>query len=170
MVLNMGKEVSTLKRMTVTELRKKHIEVFGEPTRCGHKDYLVKRIAWRIQAVAEGGLSERARLRAHELANDADLRTHPPRQALPAEGMPAGPTKTVTINLREHDPRLPMPGQVIARPRPYKGREIVVRVLPKGFEWEGTIYRTLTAVAEAVTGKHWNGYHFFQMPRNGSNR
>ncbi len=64
MALNVGKEVAALKRMTVTELRKKHVEVFGEPTRSGHKDYLVKRIAWRIQAQAEGGLPERARRRA----------------------------------------------------------------------------------------------------------
>ena len=167
MVLFMGKEISTLKRMTVAELRKKHIDVFGEATRAGHKDYLVKRIAWRIQAVAEGGLSERARQRGQELANDADLRTHAPREAPQAE-QPAGLTKTVSICLH-HDTRLPMPGSIITRPRPYKGREIIVRVLPKGLEWEGTIYRTLTAVAAAVTGKHWNGYHFFQMPKNGSN-
>ena len=48
MAMNVGKEIAALKRMTVTELRKKHVEVFGEPTRSGHKDYLVKRIAWRI--------------------------------------------------------------------------------------------------------------------------
>jgi len=52
MALNVGKEIAALKRMTVTELRKKHVEVFGEPTRSGHKDYLVKRIAWRLQGPA----------------------------------------------------------------------------------------------------------------------
>ena len=164
MALNVGKEVAVLKRMTVTELRKKHIEVFGEPTRAGHKDYLVKRLAWRIQALAEGGLSERARQRAQELANDADLRTHAPRP-VPDDG-PKGRTTTATVSFN-HDVRLPMPGSVITRPQPYKGRQVEVKVLPKGFEWEGTIYRTLTAVAKAVTGKHWNGYHFFQMNKDG---
>jgi hypothetical protein len=61
MALNIGKEVAALKRMTPTELRRKHVEVFGEPTGSGHKEYLVKRIAWRLQANAEGDLSERAR-------------------------------------------------------------------------------------------------------------
>jgi len=61
--MNVGKMVSELRRMTVAELRRKHAEVFGEPTRSHHKDYLVRRIAWRIQANAEGGLPERARRR-----------------------------------------------------------------------------------------------------------
>ena len=62
MALSVGKEVAALKRMTVTQLRARHVEVFGEQTRSGHKDYLVKRIAWRIQAQAEGDLSQRARM------------------------------------------------------------------------------------------------------------
>jgi len=45
MALNIGKEIAALNRMTVTELRRKHIEVFGEPTGSGHKQYLIKRIA-----------------------------------------------------------------------------------------------------------------------------
>jgi hypothetical protein len=66
------KELSALERMTVDELREKHRILFGEENRSRHKDFLRKRIAWRIQALAEGGLSERARQRALELANDAD--------------------------------------------------------------------------------------------------
>jgi len=38
-----------------------------------------------------------------------------------------------------------------------------VRVLPKGFEYEGDVYRTLSAVAKKVTGTHWNGYGFFGL-------
>jgi len=167
MALNIGKEIAALKRMTVTELRKRHLEVFGEQTRSGHKDYLVKRIAWRLQANAEGGLSERARRirgRAEELANDADIRTHAPRaQASPGCG--PGPTTTATVNF-DHDPRVPLPGSWLVRPVPYKGRNIEVKVRTNGFEWEGTVYRTLSAVAKAVTGKHWNGYHFFQLPQD----
>lgn len=49
----------------------KYEEVFGEPTRAGNKDFLFKRIAWRIQSLAEGDLSERARRRADALARDA---------------------------------------------------------------------------------------------------
>ena len=49
--MNIGKEVAILKRMTVPELRRKHAEVFGERPRSGHKDYLVKRIAWRLRSL-----------------------------------------------------------------------------------------------------------------------
>lgn len=59
-----------------------------------------------------------------------------------------------------------MPGALLTRE--YKGRTIRVRVLPGGFDYEGTIYRSLSAVAQAVTGAHWNGYLFFgiEKPRN----
>jgi len=73
MALNVGKEIAELKQMTVRELREKYEAVFGEATRSGNKDWLWKRIAWRMQANAEGGLTERARRRAEFLAHDADL-------------------------------------------------------------------------------------------------
>ena len=81
MTLNVAKEVAAMERMTIDELRDKYAEVFGEATRSRHKQYLIKRIAWRMQANAEGGLSERALQRAMELANDADLRVTAPREA-----------------------------------------------------------------------------------------
>jgi DUF2924 family protein len=73
MNLNVGKEVAALQRMTVRDLRTRYAQVFGEETRAGNKPWLVKRIAWRLQSLVEGDLSERAQ-RAAELANDADLR------------------------------------------------------------------------------------------------
>lgn len=160
MTINVGRQIAELRRMTVTQLRKKHLEAFGEPTRSGHKDYLIKRIAWRLQAQAEGTLSERARRRAEQLANDADLRTTAPKH--PTDNIAPGIiTKTATLPPTDHDPRLPLPGSFVTRV--YKGREIVVKVRPKGFEYEGEMYRSLSAVAKAVTGKHWNGYHFFKL-------
>ncbi|MBI4582147.1 MAG: DUF2924 domain-containing protein, partial [Planctomycetes bacterium] len=56
----------------------RYVEVFGEATRSGNKDWLWKRIAWRIQSLAEGDLSERARRRAELLARDADLHLRRP--------------------------------------------------------------------------------------------
>ena len=157
MQTNVAKEVAALPEMTVTELRAKYAAVFGEPARSHNRQHLIKRVAWRIQALAEGGLSERARRRADELANEADLRTTAPRRPAPTR---AGRTRRTKLNLSSRG-RLPMPGAEIARE--YKGRNIVVTVLPKGFEYEGRVYRSLTAVAEAVTGTHWNGYHFFGL-------
>lgn len=159
--MNVGKEIAVLKHMGAAELRAKYAEVFGEETRSRHKDYLVKRIAWRLQSLAEGDLSERARARAAELGNDADIRMSAPRT--PAK---AAPERTRMAEIRvSSDKRLPMPGTVIIRE--YKGRTVAVTVLPNGFEYEGEVYRSLSAVAKAVTGTHWNGYHFFDLLKGG---
>jgi hypothetical protein len=170
--LNVGRLMSELERMTVTELRRRYAEVFSEETRSYHKAYLVRRIAWRVQANAEGDLTERAqrlRERALEIADDADLRmrapgpARPPGPALLAAQTPATATAALPA---ASDSRLPMPGALLTRE--YRGRTIRVRVLPKGFDYEGTIYRSLSAVAQAVTGAHWNGYLFFgiEKPRS----
>jgi hypothetical protein len=78
-------EIQGLSRMTVRQLREKYIEVFGEQSRAYHKEFLRKRIAWRIQALAEGDLPERARRRAEELANDAALRIRTPRKPVDSD-------------------------------------------------------------------------------------
>ncbi len=91
MDLNIAKEVAALERLTVKQLRQKYVEVFGEETNGHNKVWLVRRIAWRLQVLAEGDLSERARRRALDLACDADLRMSPPRVRTPAAGRsPAG--------------------------------------------------------------------------------
>jgi hypothetical protein len=61
MSLNVEKELAALRKMTVPDLRARYAEAFGEPTNARHKGWLVKRIAWRVQTLAEGALSERAR-------------------------------------------------------------------------------------------------------------
>ncbi len=164
MALNVIKEVAAMQRMTVGELKQKYAEVFGEAARSGNKQWLVKRIAWRLQVNAEGDLSERARQRAMELADDADLRMTPPRPPK-VNAAPSSQTVARTVP-RNGDARLPMRGAVLTRD--YKGDTIEVTVRDDGFEYEGEVYKSLTAVARAVTGKHWNGYHFFGLRRNGS--
>jgi len=160
MNLNVAKEIAALERMTVTELRTRFAAVFGEPTRACNKTWLLRRIIWRLQAQAEGDLSERARKRAAELANDADLRLSPPK-CEPAAGEP-----TVTASLPiKGDHRLPPPGTIITRD--YKGRRLRVTVLADGFEFEGEVHKSLSAVAKAITGAHYNGWLFFRLGRNG---
>lgn len=154
--LNIAREVAALKRMTVKELRGRYVEVFDEATRSGNKDWLWKRIAWRMQANAEGGLTERAGRRAEELANDADLRVRRPPDKSAVS--PSATTSKSKVDFGDRAGEL-MPGAVLTRP--YKGRMITVTVLDKGFEFEGDVYRSLSAVAKAVTGSHWNGNFFF---------
>jgi len=162
MPIDVDAAVTALSRMTVTQLRHRYGEVFGEPPRSFNKQHLVKRIAWRLQAIHEGDLSERARRRAGELANDADLRIRPPTAPDRADGN--GETTTSPFRVAPDD-RLPMAGTLVKRQ--YKGQTVQVRVLPQGFEFDGEVYRSLSAVARKITGAHWNGYHFFGLPKPG---
>ena len=159
-------ELAALPAMTVGELCQRYQELFGQPVRTRHKAYLVRKIAWRIQALAEGDLSERARRRAEELANDADIRLMPPRPPKGSAGAgdgAVGTTRTLEAPTAAAaaDPRLPAPGAAIVRS--YKGRQVRVIVRTDGFEYDGRRYKTLTAVAKAVTGSHMNGFRFFRL-------
>ncbi|MBM3336411.1 MAG: DUF2924 domain-containing protein, partial [Betaproteobacteria bacterium] len=153
MSLNVTKEVALLKQMTVGQLRERYLQVTGETTQAGNRKWLVRRIIWRMQSIEEGGLSERAIARARELASGADLRTTAPKQrSLPADAdrrtrvLACGQLGTVN---------LPLPGTFITRM--YKGRQLQVRVVTGGFEYEGELFKSLSAVAKKITGSHWSG-------------
>ena len=84
MTMDIDRQGLALERWTTRELRQRYLDIFGEAARSHNKTWLRKRIIWRLQALAEGDLSERARQRAAELARDADLRlSSPRRQAVP---------------------------------------------------------------------------------------
>lgn len=142
-------QISHMQAMGLGELRDLYAEVFGEATTSRHKQYLIKRIAWRLQANNQGGLSDRAVARARELAEVAELRLTAPIPAV-VGGVPQGAPTTP----HGGDQRLV---------REYKGQSIVVTVEPNGFRWKGELYGSLSAVAKAVTGSHWNGKHFFRI-------
>jgi hypothetical protein len=162
---NLASEIAALGRLSVRELRTRFATVFGAPTQAHNKVWLVKRLAWRLQALAEGDLSQRARQRAAELVHDADLRLSPPRadQAPAAAAAPQAPTLR-----RPTDDRLPRPGSLLTRR--YKGRTLQVEVLEHGFAYDGQVFRSLSAVAKAVTGSHCNGYLFFRLPTKGQDQ
>lgn len=159
MSINVAKEVAALGRMTTSELRQRYADVFGEPTRANNKPWLVKRIAWRLQAQAEGGLSDRARRRAEELARDEDLRVVAPRPPK-SEPVPVGRPRLLAVTGRP-DRRLPVVGSVLTRD--YKGRTVRVTVLERGFAFEGEVFKSLSAVAKHITGTHCNGFWFFNL-------
>ena len=159
---NIANEVATLQRLSIGQLRQRFAEVFGEATRAGNKIWLVKRIAWRLQALAEGDLSERARRRAEELARDADLRLNAPRSK--STTPPPMPEAIAAPMPAAVDARLPPPGTILTRP--YKGQLVQVQVLTDGFAYAGSVYPSLSAVAKAVTGSHCNGFLFFRSCLN----
>jgi hypothetical protein len=148
--------------MTVAELREKHLELFGAETRSRHKDQLFKRLAWRIQELEFGGLSERAKRRAEGIANDLDARFLPPRRPTNAEDRPH---EVLPIRLASAAPH-PAPGTILTRE--YRGEVHQVTALERGFEYGGKGYRSLSGVARAITGTHWNGYVFFALKNRGT--
>ena len=153
-------EIESLRRASMAGLREKYQKVFQEATRCRNREHLFRRIAWRLQALAEGDLSERARLRAHEIARDADLRMVAPLGFLSVGGERVQTTGEKRSG-REQDRRLPLPGSLLSRK--WKGRSILVEVLANGFRYEDRHYRSLSAIAVAITGTRWNGLAFFRL-------
>lgn len=103
-------------------------------------------------------MSERARRRAGDIADDRDLRVRAPKEfvARPESGFGsidrAGPPK---------DYRLPGSGTLLTRR--LGDRQIVVKVLDDGFEYESRRYRSLSAIARELTGTRWNGLLFFGL-------
>jgi hypothetical protein len=157
--VNIVNEVAALQSLTIGQLRQRFTELFGEATPASNRIWLVKRIVWRLQALAEGDLSQRARQRAAELARDADLRLNPPRRKTTT----AAPPEPVSVPASV-DHRLPPPGTILTRP--YKGQLVQVQVLTEGFAYAGRVYPSLSAVAKAVTGSHCNGFLFFRQCLN----
>ena len=148
-----GMEIESLRRLKTGELRTRYRDLFGEASPSFSRAHLFRRIAWRLQAETEGELSERARRRASELANDSDLRLRAPRSFWrEIEGHGESPTR---------DPRLPPTDTVLERV--YQGQILRVTVLANGFEYHGKPYASLSAIAHRVTGTRWNGFHFFGL-------
>src|ERR1700682_6559377 len=122
----MWREIDGLRQQTVGQLKVKYRAVFGWESRSNHKQFLLRRIAWRLQANAEGGLSERARQRALALAEEADLRIRAPESFLKELAIPGGK--------KPCDPRLPAPGQWLSRK--FQGQTVSVEVLETGFRYQ----------------------------------
>jgi hypothetical protein len=155
-------EVENLRRASVAGLQGKYRELFQEKARSRHRQHLFRKIVWRLQALAEGELSERARVRAREIANDADLRILAPRDFFSVSGQPV---EIIPGNegKKRNDPRLPMVGTVLRRS--WKGRTILVEVLANGFRYENRQYPSLSNIAFEITGTRWNGFAFFGLMR-----
>lgn len=160
MGLNIDKEVAQMRKMTVGELHQKYIEVTGDEPRSRNKQWLIKRLAWKLQAREYGGLSEAALRRAKEIADLCDLSDL--RVTAPRDFLAPKPVST-DVSAAPLDKRLPMAGTLITRK--YKGETLTVQVLADGFLFEGEKYKSLSAVARKITGSGWNGYLFFGLTK-----
>ncbi|MGV3609196.1 MAG: DUF2924 domain-containing protein [Planctomycetaceae bacterium] len=158
---NLDQQLAALQQQSTGELRRKYFDLSGDATNTRNRTWLIRRIAWLIQAQEAGGLSERARERAEELACDADLRVNAPALAQGAKVQIELPTAATVP--QDFDSRLPIPGSLLYRE--YKGRVYQVLVQQQGFEMEGVVYKSLSAVAKQITGSHCNGFLFFRLTK-----
>src|ERR1700719_474263 len=143
--------INDLPQSKVAALQKQYRELFGEESKSSNKQFLFRRIAWRLQANGEGDLSERARRRATEIADDRDLRIRAPKEFIAR----ADSGSWIVDRTRPpKDGRLPAPGTLLTRR--LGDRQIVVKVLKDGFEYESRRYSSLRAIAREVSGPRWS--------------
>ncbi|MFI4912935.1 MAG: DUF2924 domain-containing protein [Sedimentisphaeraceae bacterium JB056] len=147
-----------LMEMSLEELRDVYEEVYEELSTSRHKQYLIKRILWGMQAKEFGGLSCRARDKAKRMANLIDVRLTTPQEPLQVV------KKDISQIYDSKPSSLPLGIQL---ERIYKGRRIVVTIVDNGIRYEGRLYRSLTAVAKEVTGSHTSGKLFFGLNKTG---
>jgi hypothetical protein len=164
-VADVATQLAALRSMTVAQLRERYREVFGEPSHSRNKDYLRKKVAWRIQELAEGGLSDRARARIDELAADVPIRWRPSAGADRAPAPATEPTSANADGPGSRDPRLPPPGTVLTRV--FNGVEHKVTVLENGFEYRGMRHASLSKLARDISGTNWNGFLFWGLQGRG---
>ena len=143
-------QIVAFRETSLGKLQKKYKELYGKETLSNNGVYLWRRIAYKLQEFEYGGLSRKAQKRIKELItlydpiNNRTLRS-----------------KSVKKRSDFRDERLPIPGTVIVRQ--YKGKTLEVKVLERGFEYNNKIYKTLTTLAQEITGSHWSGYEFFNL-------
>jgi len=146
-------EIMALKNAPAKELMKRYKELYGEDASGTHRTYLWRKIAYKLQEQKFGGLSAKASGKLKTLIEEFDpINNKALRPDKPMVNQQQAPAK---------DKRLPIPGTVITKE--YKDASYQVKVLEKGFEYNGKIYKTLSAIAKEITGAHWNGYLFFNL-------
>jgi hypothetical protein len=134
-------QLAAMQRLSVNELKAKWEALFGKPAPNNARAFLELRIGYRIQELIYGGLTRETRRVLDLLADEVEGK-------VARKGM-------------ADDPRNPLPGTRLVRE--WDGVEQTVTVLADGYEWQGRKYRSLSAVAKAVTGTNWNGFRFFGL-------
>jgi hypothetical protein len=149
--------IAELATMSVAQLSKRHVEVLGKKPRIKNRTWLQRKLAWFEQTRRFGGLSGAAKKRLDELMGEIQLPT--PTSRAPKSDAPTQ---------RSAD-ELPLGTRL---ERKWRDRVIVATRIEGGWDCEGTIYRTLSAAAKAVTQSHVSGPAFFGIwkPKSGGTR
>ena len=135
-------EIGRLPALSLFELRHRWQMLFGHPApKSLRRNFLARAVAYQMQVEAYGGLSVATKRRLREIA-DA-VRNGDANAALGSNRIKPGT-------------------QMI---RQWQNTTHKVTALNEGFEWDGRTYKSLSAVANAITGTNWNGYAFFGIKR-----
>jgi len=141
------RQVAQLSKLSFSELQERWRSLFGGEPPAYHRRFLVKRLAYRIQELAYGGLPETARAQMADILQDAGLDE---QASIPGRG-----------RTQKRPDDLPLAGTRLVRE--WNGRRYEVTVASGGFVFEGRRYRSLTAIARLITGTRWNGPAFFGL-------
>ena len=152
-------------QMPPRELREAYRHAFGRETTSGNRAWLVRSISKRLREIEESHQRPPALAMAQAVAKDLGceeafaryLQTLPPIVPLPR---PPEAVFELPPASRARDPRIPSTGTVLVRH--FGDRDYRVTVTDDGFMLGRHRYRSLSAVAKAITGKHWNGFLFFR--------
>lgn len=155
--------LDALPTMSVGELCRRYRDLFGADPRCRHHQLLVRQIAWKVQADEEGDLAEELKQYALAIARNCALRVRIGDNAARRRNGECLDREVTTRVVTSHDPRLPLPGSLLAKD--FKGETYVVKVLDGAFEFEGRRYTSLSAIAKEITGTKWNGFLFFGLTK-----
>ena len=133
--------LAALKAMSVNDLKTEWQVLYGGAAPNNSRAFLEGRLAYRIQELTFGGPDRETRRMLDLLADEV-------------EG-------TLTTKKQITDPRNPVTGTKLIRE--WDGVAHTVTVLKDGFDWQGRRYKSLSAVARAITSTRWNGYRFFGL-------
>ena len=135
------RRLAALKTAAAADLKAQWRELFGKEAPPHNRPFLQSRLAYRIQELAYGGLKPETQRRLEALGEQLDGGNIALRR-IRVDDKPITGTKLI---------------------RQYQGVEHAVVVRVDGYEWEGRPYKSLSAIARAITGTRWNGWTFFGL-------
>ena len=141
--------LAALKTTPTPDLKQQWRELFGKEPPPFSRSYITSRLAYRVQELAYGGLKPETIRRLERLGEELD----------------GGDRKKRSIRA---DRDRPITGTRLLRE--WQGVEQVVTVTSEGFEWQGRPYKSLSAIARAITGTRWNGWVFFGLKNHRGRR
>ena len=134
-------QLAALKSAPIGALKQKWRELFETEPPPYNRRHLEHRLSYRLQELAYGGLQPETIRRLRAIAEDLDG-GDPGRRRRPAKDRPISGTRLI---------------------REYQGVEHCVTVRDEDFEYQGRPYKSLSAIARAITGTRWNGLLFFGL-------